>query len=1033
MKKSVVFGILVLIVFICSFFLSFLQASFSFASPQKNISTTNDSGSFNLNVTFDRQNLKSFVWNWNETNYTFYDGNLILMLNFDNKSSLGETNTEITDVSIYQCNGTFFPSNPWVTGKVFNALQFNGSQYVNLSQNITFSSSDNWTILFWAKKNSGSDANDGMVLGDNIENNFIWLRTNSYLRFRNSEGASMDFSVMDFSGWHHYALIGNGTSIFLYVDGSFNESGTIATPFNINSFGRAFTNYDFDGYLDEVGIYNRTLSSQEINTTYQRGLLGLGINISSSLIGHWPFNESSGTVAYDFSENANNGSLINFGEISSGGYNSGKFGNSLSFDGISNYLFFNDDSSLDIIGNLTISSWIYFNETLDDSYASLVRKGAGNYQLFFSDTSSRVFCGDSSGWARTKERILIPNKWIYLSCSINNTNVSIYSNVKSAPIYTIGDSITAGHGGSNPHCTSDDNCGFSAGENINHTYQYWLDNYMNSYTSTESTFISYYNKGHGSQSCDQIYSRFDSDIANNSEAILMCGINDIADGSNASEIEEDIEQIYNLSQEKNNTLIIMEILPYGAGLYCGNITLVNLWLSNFVDSHENVSLVYVHDELSNGTECYVNSSLFEDNAHPTIEGYKEMARQIWIQSYNSTIYGLSLQITETLGTWNGIETTNDGPLVLGSEEGYSDYFFAGKIDELRIYNRTLSFSEIVQHYSSNLNKINNTSWNFYQNFSNITGNNSYQIFLENSSGEFISTEKIYILFNLSIEMSKFGGVSTNLASGMNLANISNLILDNPSYGLINFSEPISFLRDADLNTYVNISDSFVSINSTALSELDKSATITLYGITLSNPRIMKDGAVCPSTICTEVNYSGGNYTFTVTGFSNYSLEETPSSTTDDTISGGSGKGTYKPSKSSLENGFSVNVVVGQKVQITYSDGKTNLVEVESVSEEKVVVSVDGVNYEISSLGSGKIDLDDDGFYDVEISNKKVYSNGVANLEFKLIHEEVASGGQEEQKSNVGEVIEDIDWYLYVIIGVVIILIVVGIVLKKRIR
>jgi len=144
-----------------------------------------------------------------------------------------------------------------------------------------------------------------------------------------------------------------------------------------------------------------------------------------------------------------------------------------------------------------------------------------------------------------------------------------------------------------------------------------------------------------------------------------------------------------------------------------------------------------------------------------------------------------------------------------------------------------------------------------------------------------------------------------------------------------------------------------------------------------------------------------------------------------------GTGTYKPSKSSLEKGYSVNIVTGQKVRVIYGDDKTKEVEVKSVSEEKVVVSVDGVNYEISSSASGKIDLDNDGFYDVEISNKKVYSNGVANLGFKLINEEVPSDEQESFVENISEVVKNIEWYVYVIAGVVIVLIVVGIVLKKR--
>jgi len=160
-----------------------------------------------------------------------------------------------------------------------------------------------------------------------------------------------------------------------------------------------------------------------------------------------------------------------------------------------------------------------------------------------------------------------------------------------------------------------------------------------------------------------------------------------------------------------------------------------------------------------------------------------------------------------------------------------------------------------------------------------------------------------------------------------------------------------------------------------------------------------------------------------------------SSSTDDTTSSGSGTGTYKPSKSSLENGFSANVVAGQKVRVIYGDDKTKDVEVKSVSEEKVVVSVDGVHYEISSSASGKIDLDNDGYYDLEISNNKVYSNGIANLKFFLINEEVVS--EEEESSierivdNVSNAVKTLDWYVYVIIGVVIVLIIVGIVIAKR--
>jgi len=171
--------------------------------------------------------------------------------------------------------------------------------------------------------------------------------------------------------------------------------------------------------------------------------------------------------------------------------------------------------------------------------------------------------------------------------------------------------------------------------------------------------------------------------------------------------------------------------------------------------------------------------------------------------------------------------------------------------------------------------------------------------------------------------------------------------------------------------------------------------------------------------------------------SNGSMQGSNSNTLIETTSSGSG-GTFKPSKSSLENGFSANVIAGQKVKVTYSDGdKTSDVEIKSVSSEKVVVTINGNDYEISPSASGKIDLDNDGVYDLEITSNKVYSNGVANLGFVLISEEVP---KEEEKGNVGKVVENISnvvknisWWIYLIIGVVIILIIVGIVLNKKVK
>jgi len=92
---------------------------------------------------------------------------------------------------------------------------------------------------------------------------------------------------------------------------------------------------------------------------------------------------------------------------------------------------------------------------------------------------------------------------------------------------------------------------------------------------------------------------------------------------------------------------------------------------------------------------------------------------------------------------------------------------------------------------------------------------------------------------------------------------------------------------------VDISDNLIEINSTILSALNKPAVLTLYNLQFTNPRILRNGILCPESICVKLNYNGGNLIFNVTGFTYYSAEETPGGETGGgggSSSGGGGGG-----------------------------------------------------------------------------------------------------------------------------------------------
>ncbi len=163
---------------------------------------------------------------------------------------------------------------------------------------------------------------------------------------------------------------------------------------------------------------------------------------------------------------------------------------------------------------------------------------------------------------------------------------------------------------------------------------------------------------------------------------------------------------------------------------------------------------------------------------------------------------------------------------------------------------------------------------------------------------------------LTVKYGKFNGTTTNFTAlnSSQLASIENMSLEIINSGKIIFTEDVNLTvvigsnNTIYLEDHVNISNNFIYINTTHFPNLQKSAQLSLYGLSFVNPRVLRNGEVCPSSICTIVSYSGGNLTFNVLQFSNYSAEETPSSgSSEQSGSGGSG-GT----KREAEINFTIN-------------------------------------------------------------------------------------------------------------------------------
>jgi len=233
-----------------------------------------------INISVTTANLDSFKFNWNGTNYTFYDDSLVLALNFNNNSAIGESSTLAVDISKYGNNGTIHGAT-WTTGKFGKALSFDGSDdYVDCENDESLNITDEITIEAWIKREGSGEytiASKYQPSGDNR----CWLlrlNSNNKLIFAISPDGTLNSVVTLTSAtvigtdWTHMVGVRDNTNMRVFINGvqdpnTKTVSGIYGGDAHTN-IGRWITAHYFNGTIDEVRIYNRALTPEEIRMHY---------------------------------------------------------------------------------------------------------------------------------------------------------------------------------------------------------------------------------------------------------------------------------------------------------------------------------------------------------------------------------------------------------------------------------------------------------------------------------------------------------------------------------------------------------------------------------------------------------------------------------------------------------------------------------------------------------------------------------------------------------------------------------------------
>ncbi|VVB78204.1 Concanavalin A-like lectin/glucanases superfamily protein [uncultured archaeon] len=268
--------------------LDMIPPQINFTSPTPANGTISSNNSIQLNFTISEQNPANITYNWNSTNYTIYDGSLVLMVNFDNLTSLGENSTYVVDVSKYGNNGTVYGAKWNSSGKYGGAYWFNRSSvsYINLSSDNSIDFGDGnqtKTISFWFYPKL-IEGNWNAILGKDRHNSgyegYIYVTSNGLCA--TNDGPCSGVGTVLANQWYYGTIVGNASVVKIYLNGILmnqtsesafkfypNESMTVGA--RNNNLGGCCSDY-FNGSIDEVRVWNRSLSAAEIYEQYVSNL-----------------------------------------------------------------------------------------------------------------------------------------------------------------------------------------------------------------------------------------------------------------------------------------------------------------------------------------------------------------------------------------------------------------------------------------------------------------------------------------------------------------------------------------------------------------------------------------------------------------------------------------------------------------------------------------------------------------------------------------------------------------------------------------
>ncbi len=247
-------------------------------------------------------------------------------------------------------NGTLQNGAIHIIGKVGQGFSFNGADAVVATPNSTLNNPfPTISIEGWVNPTThGTDGTGtfGKTIVSNTNGDGFALRLlngviQSDLRLTGGDARTTFGTALPLNAWSHVALTYDGTNVRAFLNGvqvgsNFPASGTVKNTANSgiclfiggdpSPACTADTGFGFNGEIDELSIYNRAITPDEITSIFNAGIAG-------KLKQNATINTSSSVSIWQGEGNANDTRGANNGTFTANTYAAGKVGQAFSLNG----------------------------------------------------------------------------------------------------------------------------------------------------------------------------------------------------------------------------------------------------------------------------------------------------------------------------------------------------------------------------------------------------------------------------------------------------------------------------------------------------------------------------------------------------------------------------------------------------------------------------------------------------------------------------------------------------------------------------